>query len=68
MNQTDLITAAMLRNGALGLAGYAASDLLESYPSLKQALATQAFANWQGVLRSCVDELGAALAAGPPPA
>ena len=66
MNQTDPITAAMLRNGALGLAGYAASDLLEANPHLKQALATQAYANWQGVLRSCVEELAAALAAGRP--
>jgi MerR family transcriptional regulator, light-induced transcriptional regulator len=66
MNQTDPITAAMLRNGASGLAGFAAGDLLESYPHLKQSLATQAFANWQGVLRSCVEELGAALSAGRP--
>lgn len=56
----------MLRNGALGLAGYAASDLLELYPDLKQASGAQAFATWQGVLRSCVDELSAALSAGRP--
>lgn len=66
MNQPDPISAALLRNGALGLAGYAASDLLELDPHLKPALATQAFANWQGVLRSCVEELSAALAAGRP--
>ena len=50
----------------MGLAGYAASDLLESQPDLKQALATQAFATWQVVLRNCVEELAAALAAGRP--
>ena len=66
MNQIDSITAAMLKNGASGLAGYAAADLLESYPQLKQALATQANANWQGVLRSCIEELAAALSAGRP--
>jgi len=66
LNQPDPISAAMLRNGALGLAGYAASELLEVHPHLKQALATHAFSNWQGVLRSCVEELGAALAAGRP--
>lgn len=66
MNQPDQIAAAMLRNGAGGLAGYAASDLLESRPELKQALATQAFATWQVVLRNCVEELAATLAAGQP--
>ena len=66
MNQTDPLSAAMLRNGASGLAGYAASELLESDPHLKPALATRAFANWQGVLRRCVEELAAALAAGRP--
>jgi methanogenic corrinoid protein MtbC1 len=66
MNQTDHITAAVLRNGASGLAGYAASDLLESYPHLKQSLADLAFADWHSLLRRCVDELAAALAAGRP--
>jgi MerR family transcriptional regulator, light-induced transcriptional regulator len=56
----------MLRNGSAGLAGYAASDLLESQPDLKQTLATQAFATWQVVLRNCVEELAAALNAGRP--
>jgi MerR family transcriptional regulator, light-induced transcriptional regulator len=56
----------MLRNGSVGLAGYAASDLLESQPDLKQTLATQAFATWQVVLRNCVEELAAALNAGRP--
>lgn len=66
MNETDPITAAMLRSGALGLAGYAASELLEAYPPLQQALTNHAFANWQSILRTCVEELAAALAAGRP--
>ena len=53
MNQPDQISAAMLQNGSVGLAGYAASDLLQSQPDLKQTLATQAFATWQVVLRNC---------------
>ena len=66
MNQPDRISAAMIRNGAAGLAGYTASDLLESQPDLKEALATKAFTTWQGVLRNCVEELAASLAAGRP--
>ena len=66
MNQKDSITAAMLRKGASGLAGYAASELLESYPDLKHSLANHAFADWHGVLRRCVEELAAALSAGRP--
>jgi len=66
MNQPDQISAAMIRNGAVGLAGYAASDLLDSQPDLKEALATNAFATWQGVLRNCLEELAASLAAGRP--
>ena len=56
----------MIRNGAVGLASYAASDLLEAQPDLRQTLATNAFATWQGVLRNCAEELAAALAAGRP--
>ncbi len=66
MKQSDQLSAAILRNGAVGLAGYAASDLLESQPDLKETLATQAFATWQVVLRNCVEELAAALAASRP--
>jgi methanogenic corrinoid protein MtbC1 len=66
MNQPDQIAAALIRNGAAGLAGYAASDLLESQPDLKEALATHAYATWQGVLRNCAEELAAALAASRP--
>ena len=66
MNQPDQISAAFIRNGAAGLAGYAASELLESHPDLKQDLATRAFATWQGLLRQCLEELAAALAAGRP--
>jgi methanogenic corrinoid protein MtbC1 len=66
MNQPDQISAAMLRNGAAGLAGYAASDLLEAQPDLKESLATNAFTTWPGVLRNCVEELAASLAAGRP--
>ncbi len=66
MNQPDQISAAMLRTGAVGLAGYAASDLLESQPDLKEALATNAFTTWQAVMRNCVEELAASLAAGRP--
>jgi len=56
----------MIRSGAVGLAGYAASDLLESQPDLKETLATNAFTTWQVVLRNCVEELAASLAAGRP--
>ena len=66
MNQSDQISAAMIRSGTVGLAGYAASDLLESQPDLKETLATNAFTTWQVVLRHCVEELAASLAAGRP--
>lgn len=66
MNQPDSISAAMLRSTAAGLAGYAASDLLQSRPDLKQTLASQAFASWQVVLRDCLEELAAALSADRP--
>jgi len=66
MNPPDQITAAMIRNAAAGLAGYAASDLLQSQPDLKEALATHAFTTWQCVLRTCVEQLAASLAAGRP--
>jgi methanogenic corrinoid protein MtbC1 len=66
MNQPDQILAAMLRNGAVGLAGFAASDLLESQPDLKEVLATNAFTTWPSILRNCVEELAASLAAGRP--
>ena len=59
MNQPDQISAAMIRNGAVGLAGFAASDLLESQPDLKETLATNTFTTWQGILRNCVEELAA---------
>lgn len=61
MNHPDSISAAMLRSTAAGLAGYAASDLLQSQPDLKQTLANQAFASWQVVLRGVLEELAAAL-------
>ncbi len=65
MNQTDPIAATMLRNGALGLAGYATRDLLESAPDLK-SFELLAFASWRGVLRDCIEDLAAALAVGKP--
>lgn len=90
MNQPDAVSAAMMRNGATGLAGYAASELFESHPDLHAALSGSAgsrlgeatcgsrypdlqasqtvgaFATWQSVLRNCVEELAASLAAGEP--
>ena len=66
MNQSHQIAAAMIRNGAVGLAGYTASDLLESQPDLKEALALNAFTTWQTTMRNCLEELAAALAAGRP--
>ena len=66
MNESDPMLAAMMRNGAPGLAGYAASELLESQPQLNQASAISGFAGWHAVLRNCVEELAASLAAGRP--
>lgn len=56
----------MIRNAAGSLAGYAASDLLDSQPDWREALAANAFTTWHGVLRNCAEELAAALAAGRP--
>lgn len=66
MNQPDLISAAFIRNGAAGLAGFAATELLESHAHLKTALAHGPFATWQHLLRSCLEELAASLAAARP--
>ena len=64
--QPNRFAAELLERGAAGLAGYAATELLEREPALRDRFAPDAFASWKVHLTQRVLELAAALAAAEP--
>jgi methanogenic corrinoid protein MtbC1 len=66
MQQDHTFSSHVLRHGARALAGYAATDLLETHPDVCEGVGPDPFAGWQAWLANRVDELAAALAAGQP--
>lgn len=63
MNQTS---AVMVLHSAKALAGYAASQLLESRPELREGPEPLAFRTWQDLFIQCLEELAAAIATNRP--
>jgi len=58
--------AELLERSAYGFAGFAASQLLEQHPDIKQRYAPDAFATWKSHLTQRILELAAALSTGEP--
>lgn len=65
-SEPDRFAAEFLERGAAGLAGYAATELLEREPSLRERFAPDPFGSWKTHLTQRVLELAAALAASEP--
>lgn len=59
-------SAEILERGAAGIAGYAATELLEREPGLRERFAPDPFGRWKSHLTQRVLELSAALAAAEP--
>jgi methanogenic corrinoid protein MtbC1 len=63
MSEVNQMSASILLHSARALAGYAASELFESRPDLRESLEPGAFGRWQNLLVQCLEELAAAIAA-----
>lgn len=63
----ELFAARLLEQGASGLAGFAASLLLEEHPEVEERYAPDAMQTWKGYFRQRLLELAAAVQAGETP-
>ena len=61
MSDLNNISAKMVIHSAKALAGYAASELLESLPGLGEGSDSTAFQRWQNLFVQCLQELAAAV-------
>ncbi len=66
MSEINQMSASIVLHSARALAGYAASELFESRPELRESLEPGTFGRWQNLLVQCLEELAAALAVNRP--
>ena len=66
MNQNNEFVANVLRRSSRAFAGYAASELLETYPEAEKGFQPDPLAGWQNWLAGRVQELVASIAVGRP--
>jgi methanogenic corrinoid protein MtbC1 len=66
MSRSSEMPAAILKNAAGALAGYAVSELFESHPEAQASFPWGPFSGWQGLLAERIEELSAAVASGRP--
>ncbi|MBN1852855.1 MAG: cobalamin-dependent protein [Pirellulales bacterium] len=66
MNELNETSSIIVSHAARVLAGYAASELFESHPELREDSKSGAFQRWQNLFAQCLEELAAAIATNRP--